>query len=149
MGWEPERALWSSLCAERGNIMARALPYLLAALTIAAGCSTFGHRAQPEFNVFFHSGSAQLTPEASQIVDSAAISIKEGHPGKVIISAGSAPGDNLRFAEARFNAVQAQLVAKGVDPAILARATLVESPVELGPMADRRVEIKLIKDNTP
>jgi outer membrane protein OmpA-like peptidoglycan-associated protein len=122
---------------------------LFVALTIAAGCSTFGHRTQPVFNVFFHSGSTQLTPEASQIVDSAAISIKEGRPAKVIISAGAAPGDNLRFAEARFKTVQTQLVARGVDPAILVRATLVEAPVELGPTADRRVEIKLMKDNAP
>jgi outer membrane protein OmpA-like peptidoglycan-associated protein len=129
--------------------MARALPHLFVALIVVTGCSTFGHRTQPEFNVFFHSGTAELTPEAAQIVDSAAISIKEGHPGRVIISAGSAPGDNLRFAEARFKTVQGQLVAKGVDPAILVRATLVESPVELGPTADRRVEIKLVKDTTP
>jgi outer membrane protein OmpA-like peptidoglycan-associated protein len=131
------RAIW-------GTAVARAL-YLIVALTVAAGCSTFGHHSQPEFNVFFHSGSAQLTPEAAEIVDSAAISIMEGHPDKVIVSAGSAPGDNLQFAEARFKTVQGLLVAKGVDPAVLVRATLVESPVELGATADRRVEIKLMK----
>jgi outer membrane protein OmpA-like peptidoglycan-associated protein len=125
--------------------MARAFPWLIVAAIVFAGCSTFGHRSEPVFNVFFHSGSAQLTPEAAQIVDSAAISIKEGHPGRVMVSAGSAPGDNLQFAEARFKTVQGQLVAKGVDPAILIRATIVESPVELGPTADRRVEIKLMK----
>lgn len=128
--------------------MKRALPYLLSAILVA-GCTTFGHGAPPVFNVFFHSGSAALTPEGALIVDAAAISIKEDHPGTVVISAGAAPGDNLKFAEARFKAVQATLVAKGVNSAIIARATLVESPVELGPTADRRVEIKLLADRSP
>lgn len=119
---------------------------VIAAAMFLAACSTMGMGGQPVFHVFFHTGSAELTPEAAEIVDSAALSIAHGHPKAVIISAGAAPGDNLAFAEARFKTVQATLVAKGVNPAIIARATLVELPAELGPMADRRVEIKLLND---
>lgn len=128
--------------------MKRILSSLVTALLVTA-CTTFGHHSPPVFNVFFHSGSADLTPEAAQIVDAAAISIGEDHPGTVVISAGAAPGDNLKFAEARFKTVQAVLVAKGVNSAIIARATLTELPVELGPTADRRVEIKLLADKSP
>ncbi len=115
---------------------------------IVGGCAVFGNRSPTAFNVFFHSGSSELTADATSIVDSAAVAIREGHPRLVIVSAGTSPGDNLNFAEARFKSVQAVLVADGVSPALIARATLTEAPAELGPTAERRVEIKLV-DNAP
>jgi outer membrane protein OmpA-like peptidoglycan-associated protein len=100
--------------------------------------------SEPVFNVFFRPGSAALTPNTEKTVDSAAISIAQDHPRSVVISAGATPGDDLQYAEARFQVVQTTLVAKGVNPAVIVRATLPESPIKLDATADRRVEIKLL-----
>jgi hypothetical protein len=100
--------------------------------------------SEPVFNVFFRPGSAALTPATEKTIESAAVSIAQDHPRSVVVSAGATPGDDLQYAEARFLVVQTTLVAHGVNPSLIARATLTDSPIKLDATADRRVEIKLL-----
>jgi outer membrane protein OmpA-like peptidoglycan-associated protein len=97
------------------------------------------------FIVFFHSGSAELTPEAQAAIAQAADAARASHASGIAIASGVAQGDNLRLAEPRYAAVQRALVARGVAAASIARSSLPDAGVNTGPTADTRVEIILTR----
>ena len=122
---------------------------LLAVLAIGlAGCKT----APPQpitknYLVFFHFDSADLSPEARQIVDQAAAGAKTMKPSTVAI-AGFAdkvgtPAYNQHLSERRVAAVQQALVADGVDPKLFLRIPLGDADAAIEGTGDRRVEIRL------
>jgi hypothetical protein len=90
------------------------------------------------FNVFFDQNSEQLTPDAAQIVASAANTIRHTRNARIIVSTG-----NPRLGEGRFHSVQAALIADGVDSRRIVRANLVATPIAYDPVLADRVEIRL------
>jgi len=117
---------------------------LTATLVFSAALLGSAFAAQPaSYNVFFVSGSAQLTPDGNEIVASAANTIRHARNAKVIISAG-----DPRWGEARFHSVQAALVARGVDNSRIVRAGMAASPIVDNPVLLNRVEIR-VQTNRP
>jgi outer membrane protein OmpA-like peptidoglycan-associated protein len=97
--------------------------------------------------VFFHYDSTVLTTAAREIIDAAAKSALATNPRKIEVAGyteANAPPPTRKFAEPRFKAVEAALVADGVDRALLSRAPLPDQEAALPSTADRRVEIRLI-----
>ena len=94
---------------------------LLFAASLLAACQSAGTNLPATFIVFFHSGSAELTPEAQTAIAQAADAVKASRPSQVAIASGVAQGDNLRLAEPRYLAVQRALVGRGVAAASIAR----------------------------
>jgi len=117
---------------------------VIAALVMLAGCAHRDASRPSEFIVFFHPGSPEIAPEFTSVLDEAAAAIRGSHPGSVAIAAGVAVGDNLQLAEPRFAAVQRALMARGVPEAILARSSLPDAKLNVGPTGDQRVEILLL-----
>ena len=116
------------------------------ALTVAlAGCAVSHSDTLPQFEVFFPAGSTELSPSTKTIVDQAADAIKAQHPKSVIISAGGVT-KGVALGDTRFNVVRDALVADGVSAAIIAQSNLPVEKMKDGDIAERRVEIQLVKD---
>jgi outer membrane protein OmpA-like peptidoglycan-associated protein len=124
--------------------MKPALLLFAAALALAA-CQSASAPLPATFIVFFHSGSAELTPEAQAAIAQAAAAVQASRPSHVAIASGVAQGDNLRLAEPRYLAVQRALIGRGVAAASIARSSLPDAGVNTGPTADTRVEIILTR----
>ena len=114
-----------------GRQIAR-LRLLLAALVVSAasGCAPTAQQAPPQypprsFFVFFSSGSAALSPEALRVIDEIADESERIHATAVGIvgysSPTGAPAVNLRLSEERSAAVEAALVQRKVDRAVIVR----------------------------
>ncbi|HWA91796.1 MAG TPA: hypothetical protein VG889_17290 [Rhizomicrobium sp.] len=120
---------------------------LAAALGGLAGCQTMRsvfHGGTPStFIVFFPVNSAQMSPEAAQIVHDAATAINQVHPRTVIIAAGTTPGGNMEMSQPRFAAVRQTLIDDGVDQDLIARAAIADPKLDTMP-AKQRVEIRLV-----
>ena len=118
-----------------------------------AGCATFhserGHvsGAPKVYIVFFPVRSAALTPEAADIVKTAAIQIRKQQPVTVQIAAGVAPGGNMEMSRPRFAVVYKVLVDNGVPENIIARSAIPDPKLDTGP-ARQRLEIRLL-DKAP
>lgn len=99
------------------------------------------------FSVYFDYNSAQLGPEAREIVRLAADGYKSGNPGSVQVAgytdaAGSA-GYNQRLSLRRANAIAAELQRDGVPQGIIIVGGRGESSNAPNPGQDRRVDITL------
>ena len=68
----------------------------------------------------------------------AAEAIKSLHPSVVMVA-----GEPKTAAAPRFEAVETELMADGIDQKLLARATLTDLEAKVGPTDNRRVEIRL------
>ena len=122
--------------------------HLLLSALLLAGCSTFSPKSLPDnFIVFFGASDAQLSLEAKDVVNQAALAIQQKHPARVIVAGEPktvvAPGFNPRLADPRFEAVERALLAQGVDPKLLSRAALTDDQAKVGVTGNRRVEINL------
>ncbi|MDE2498574.1 MAG: OmpA family protein [Alphaproteobacteria bacterium] len=120
-------------------------------VAVLAGCSLM--RTPPATNtfvMFFDPGSAALSSAAKVEIDLAADKIKSTKPAHVAIAVYpktiTGDGSNPKLADSRFNAVEAALVADGVDARIVARAMLTDLEVKAGPDGNRRAEIRLFKN---
>ena len=129
---------------------------LLSLLFVLSGCA---HKSGPEYSdvpltylVFFETWSADLTQDGYAIVQHAAEGIRKVRPqGVVIASYTSKLGSeaaNKKLSENRAEVVQKTLTDLGVDPAEITMLPLGEATDTLGPTGDRRIEIRLIKDNS-
>jgi hypothetical protein len=110
-----------------------------------AGCTVLQPNAPSKFEVFFASGSSELSPSTKEIVDQAAAAIKAQHPNAVIIGAGgSAKG--VALSDPRFDVVRAALLADGVSPSLIVQANLPIEKIKGAGIAELRVEIRLVQD---
>ncbi len=121
---------------------------MVAALCLG-GCALFQRDVPSVYVVYFSKGSTELAPDAKKIVDQAAIDIKSTHPTAVTIGAGVSSGSDPHLSKPRFGAVQGALVADGVDPALIARASIADDGVDAGTVGDQRVEIRLTAKAAP
>ena len=114
-----------------------------------SGCATYTRvhdyvmGPQKVFIVFFPVKSADLTPDAADIVKVAASQIQKQHPEAVQIAAGVAPGGKMEMSAPRFEAVRKLLVDDGVPDDIIARSAIADPKLDTGP-ARLRVEIRLL-----
>jgi outer membrane protein OmpA-like peptidoglycan-associated protein len=119
---------------------------VLACAAALAGCTTVHdmvYGPPTTFIVFFPEKSADLTPDAADIVKTAAGQVKKQHPATVQIAAGVAPGGNMEMSQPRFAAVRKLLVEDGVDEDRIARSAIADPKLDTGP-ARQRVEIRLL-----
>ena len=113
-----------------GGRVARLRPVLAALILSVAGACAPTMQQVPQypprsFFVFFSSGSAELSPEALRVIDEIADEAQRTHATAVGIvgysSTAGAPAANLRLSEERSAAVEAALVRRKVDRAIIVR----------------------------
>jgi outer membrane protein OmpA-like peptidoglycan-associated protein len=130
---------------------------VFAALALAACSMTKGPTPTPPsprmpvvYLLFFHGSSAELTPAAKVIVDQAAAKVRENPPSTVTLAGYTAavgtPDRQLGMAEQRIRAVEAALVADGVDSKLFLRIPLGDADDNAGATGDRRIEIRLTYD---
>ena len=130
-------------------IFLSALVLELSACTHRVGEPDYG-ALHPTYVAFFGTNSADLTPDGYAIVQRAAKGVDTVHPQTVQIvgfsdRVGSEAADN-NIAERRTEVVEKTLIELGVPGSIITAVQLGQPADELGPTANRRVEIHLIKD---
>src|SRR5436309_3331572 len=91
---------------------------------VLAACTNTPAQPSPLYIVFFHQGSADITPESRLVIDQAAAAIRKTHPPSVALASGVAVGGNVGLAEPRFEAIRAGLISKGVPAKLIARSPL-------------------------
>jgi hypothetical protein len=92
-------------------------PTLFLALLVLAGCATAPAVGPQQFVVYFETGADTLTPEAREVVGSAADAARAHPPGKITVE-GHADGgtaNDAALADKRALAVIAALSGDGVD----------------------------------
>ena len=110
-----------------------------------AGCAGLQENAPAKYEVFFGSGSSELSPSTKEIVDQAAAAIKAQHPKAVIIGAGGST-KGAALSDPRFDVVRDALLADGVSPALIVQANLPIEKMKGAAVAELRVEIRLVQD---
>ncbi|MGH7125623.1 MAG: OmpA family protein [Stellaceae bacterium] len=126
--------------------MRRILPLVLLCLLVA--CET---KPPPpkQFDVFFTVGSAKLTPEGRQVVDTMVAAIRDSKPSSIIVEGeadGTLPKD-AQLADQRAATVSAALKTAGVDPAKIAQHAALALPAQTDPathIATHKVTVQLI-----
>ncbi len=105
-----------------------------------------------DYYVFFETNSAELTPDGYAIVQRAADAVGKLRPQSIIIAGYSdrvgSEAANHQVSSHRTALVQKTLVDLGVDPTIITTLPLGPANDTLGPTGDRRIEIRLTKDNS-
>ena len=113
------------------------------ALTGCASVHDYIYGPSKIFIVFFPVKSAEMTPDAVDIVKVAAAQIQKQHPAAVQIAAGVAAGGNMEMSAPRFAAVRQKLIDDGVSEDLIARSAIADPRLDTGP-ARQRVEIRLL-----
>jgi hypothetical protein len=112
--------------------MRRIIPLVL--LVLLAACETKPAPPLPpkQFDVFFTVGSAKLTPEGQQVVDTIVAVIRDKRPSSVVVEGeadGTLPKD-AQLADQRGTAVASALKTAGVDPATIAQHAALVLPAQ-------------------
>ncbi len=121
---------------------------LLVSLTLLAACA---NRPPPpkQFDVFFAVGSAKLTPEGQQVVDTIVAAVRDTKPSSIAVEGeadGSLPKD-AQLADQRANAVSSALKAAGVDQSKIAQHAALALPAQMDPathIATHKVTVQLV-----
>ncbi|HEX3673757.1 MAG TPA: hypothetical protein VHU87_05740 [Rhizomicrobium sp.] len=126
--------------------------FLVLALALGlTGCGTFSFLSRPPavFVVFFPDHSTTLTADGQKIVGDAATAARIHGDETIQLTGPStkvAPGYDPRFAEPRIHAVEAALIADGIDQSRLVRASETTDGINVksDPSGAQRVEIRLV-----
>jgi flagellar motor protein MotB len=127
--------------------MRRIFPLVLLCLLVA--CETKPPPPPKQFDVFFTVGSAKLTPEGQQLVDTIVTAIKDTKPSSVLVEGeadGALPKD-AQLADQRATTVAAALKTAGVDPAKIAQHAALALPAQSDPathIATHKVTVQLL-----
>jgi outer membrane protein OmpA-like peptidoglycan-associated protein len=125
-----------------------------ASLLLLAGCApqpmaTTGMTEDGRYLVYFNEFSAYLSPDAQNVVSTAAQRIKEMGVKVVRVegraSATGSPAANQALTEARTQVVYDQLQKDGINPTIIAQQPLGQTTTTDTSVMDRRVDIVLLK----
>ena len=102
-----------------------------------------------QFDIFFQVGSAKLTPEAQQIVDVIAATIRDTKPSSIVVE-GEADGTQLKdaqLADQRATTVTSALKAAGVDQSKIAQHAALALPAQTDPathISTHKVTVQLM-----
>lgn len=129
---------------------------LVAVLGLLAACAPSGEeRLHPpkSFFVFFAVDSADLTPEAQQVIEQIAAEARRIQATGVGIvgyaSPVGTPSHNLRLSDLRATAVEVALRSRGVPADIIVRTYHGATPI-IGPEIEgQRVEVVVSRENRP
>jgi outer membrane protein OmpA-like peptidoglycan-associated protein len=127
---------------------------LLMSLIALAACTANPPPAPPpsqpkQFDVFFQLGSAKLTPEGQQVVDTVVAAIRDAKPSSVVVE-GEADGSTAKdaqLADQRAAAVASALKAAGVDPSTIAQHATLAQPAQTDAgthIATHKVTLQLV-----
>ena len=130
---------------ERGKYRPLLRVSFLALCVALAGCAVLKKDAPTKYEVFFASGSTELSPSTKEIVDQAAAAIKAQHPNAVIIGAGGST-KGAALSDPRFDVVRNALLADGVSPALIVQSNLPIEKIKGAGIAELRVEIRLVQN---
>jgi hypothetical protein len=117
-------------------------------IAFLGGCAISGApNFADSYNVFFQASDTSLSVEAREVVLRASEAIRSKHPKQVVVAGEpktvSTPGFDTKFADPRFESVETELIADGMDSNLLARAALTDNEAKVGATGNRRVEIRL------
>ena len=142
----------------RGWRLARRLALMLAVLGAVTACAGTPAREGPavypprSFFVFFPIDSAELTLDANEMLDRIAGEARQVSATGVGIvgyaSPAGAPAHNIRLSERRAAAVEAALLQRGVDRAILVRTHHGATPIVGPEIEGQRVEVVVSREDT-
>jgi len=128
--------------------MRRIIPLVL--LLLAACSTTAPPPPQPkQFDIFFQVGSARLTPEGQQVVDTIVAAIRDTKPSSVVVEGeadGTQPKD-AQLADQRATAVTTALKAAGVDQSKIAQHATLALPAQTDPathISTHKVKVQLV-----
>lgn len=136
------------------------LALMLVVLGNAAGCAVGPAGEQPageypprSFFVFFPIDSAELTPDADEMLDRIAAEARRSAATGIGIvgyaSPAGTPAHNVRLSERRAAAVEAGLLRRGVSRDILVRTHHGATPI-IGPEIEgQRVEVVVSRESQP
>jgi OOP family OmpA-OmpF porin len=134
----------------KDHSMRRLLPVLALLPFLAACAHQYDDSVPLTYLVFFETNKADLTQEGYALVQEAALGIRKVRPQEIEITGFSDPkgseASNKALSEKRTAVVTKTLTDLGVDPSIIAALPLGKANDQLGPTADRRIEIRLIQD---
>ena len=99
---------------------------------------------QDFFVLFFNPGTAQLSPEAQQIVMQAAANARAARASKIVIAIPPDTPGGMRLVEGRRTAVENILSATGTDPKLYAAVPLAAVAGTAAQGAIDRAEIRLV-----
>ncbi len=120
---------------------------LLVSLILLAACAT-----QPppkQFDVFFAVGSAKLTPEGRQVVDTIVTAVRDTKPSSIAVEGeadGSLPKD-AQLADQRATAVSSALKAAGIDQSKIVQRAALALPAQTDPathISTHKVTVQLV-----
>jgi outer membrane protein OmpA-like peptidoglycan-associated protein len=120
---------------------------------LLAGCAPQPAPSGPaeagRYLVYFNEFSSNLSPDARNVVAEAARSAKEKRASRVRIegraNATGSPAANQRLTETRTQVVYDELQRDGIDGAMLIQAPIGQATTTDTTVADRRVDIVLLK----
>lgn len=129
--------------------MRRIVP--LVSLILLAACNANPPAPLPpkQFDIFFQVGSARLTPEAQQVVDTAVAAVRDTKPSSVVVEGqadGATPKD-AQLADQRATTVTTALKAAGVDPTKIAQHAALALPANTDPathISTHKVTVQLM-----
>ena len=133
---------------------------VMAAIGLMAACAPAREEPRQEllhppksFFVFFPVDSADLTPEAHQVIDRIADEVRRIQATGVGIVGYASPAGtaahNLRLSDLRATAAEVALLSRGVSRAIIVRTYHGETPV-IGPEIEgQRVEVVVSREDRP
>ena len=101
-------------------------------LILLAACNANPPAPPPpkQFDIFFQVGSAKLTPEGQQVVDTAVAAIRDTKPSSIVVEGeadGTTPKD-AQLADQRATTVTTALKTAGVDAAKIAQHAALALP---------------------
>ena len=112
-------------------------------LVLASACSTFRASGPDRYVVFFSPRTAQLTPEAQQVVRQAAVAAQKRKASEVEIAVPPEAPSSSNLVEGRYTAIQNIFSATGIDAKHYARAVLSADATTV-PGGNDRAEIRLV-----
>jgi hypothetical protein len=110
--------------------MRRIVPVVSLILLAACNANPPARPAPKQFDVFFQVGSARLTPEGQQVVDTAVATIRDTKPSSIVVEGeadGGTPKD-AQLADQRATTVTNALKTAGVDSTKIAQHAALALP---------------------
>jgi hypothetical protein len=127
----------------------RIVPLVLGLLLAACAANPPAPPPPKQFDIFFQVGSAKLTPEGQQVVDTIVASVRDTKPSSIVVE-GEADGTQLKdaqLADQRAITVTSALKAAGVDQSKISHHAALALPAQTDPathISTHKVTVQLM-----